>query len=644
MSKVIKAPFGSWDSPLTTDKVVEKSASLGEVKVSENGEIYFLEFRPTDKGRTVLVKLENGEKQDITPSPYNIRTRLHEYGGSSILFSDNCYYFSEFSDQRIYRHDLGSKPVPITPEKPWRFANFTLDKSRNLLFSIMEDHSESSHEPENCIAKINLSTGQVEKILTGYDFYSSPALSNDGKRLAYFCWNHPQMPWDGNELWVADLDENGEVLNRTLITGGKRESTFQPEWSSDGSLYYVTDKQNGWWNLYRNDFTTEKNLYPIEAEFGRPQWKIGDKSFLIIDENLTIFTFNLKGTWKIGLMDKRKETPRVFDSVISSFSSLNYHNGKIIFLGASPVDSPAIFSLDIDSGEFEKLFALEKIPIEKEFISVPEALEFPTDGGETAHAFFYPPCNPGYEGLDKELPPLVVMSHGGPTACASNILAIATQFWTTRGFAVVDVNYGGSTGYGREYRERLHGNWGVVDMHDCENAAQYLAQKGLIDKNRIAIRGGSAGGYSTLCALTFLNSFHVGASYFGVSNLEALARDTHKFEARYCDSMVGPYPEAKEIYYKRSPINFTEKLSCPVIFFQGLEDKVVPPNQAEEMYKKLIEKNLPTAYMAYPGEAHGFREAANIKHSLETELYFYSRVFNFEPAGNIAKIEIRNLK
>ncbi len=636
------SPYGSWKSPFTAEELVKKSDSLAGVQVNSKGKVFIVETRPQDKGRTVLCELVDGKKIDITPSPLNIRNRVHEYGGGSCKIHGTTVYFSEFTDQRIYTQKLGEHPTPLTPEKKWRFGSYEIDATRNVIFAVRENHEIEEQEAQNSIVKISIDSGEVSEVVSGYDFYDYPKLSPDGKKLAYICWKHPQMPWDGNELWVANLDNNGQVISQKLITGGEEESVYQPEWNHDGSLYYVTDK-TGWWNLYRNNFEKEENIFPTQAEFGSPQWSLGGKTYLVLDSERVLCTFNTNGIWKIALIKVNTGEKRIFETEFTSFVSMNHHKENIWMLAASPTCLRTLVKLNLDTGKFEKVYCPTSISVDKKFISEPKAIEFPTENGLTAHAFYYPPKNPDFTGPDNELPPLIVMSHGGPTTATNNLFKKDYQFWTTRGFAIIDVNYGGSSGYGRKYRQRLNGNWGIVDIHDCENAAKYLINKRLADKNRIAIRGGSAGGYTTLCALTFLDSFHAGASYFGISDLDALLKDTHKFESRYPDSLIGPYPEKKQTYFERSPINFVNKLSCPIIFFQGLKDKVVPPNQAEMMYKILLEKKLPTAYIKFPEEAHGFRKAENMKKSLETELYFYSRVFKFKPADNLPEVEIKNL-
>lgn len=646
MKNPIEANYGSWTSPLTIDKLLAESVILGGVKVKPDGQIFFVESRPSDSGRTVLCQLSQGDKVDLLPTPYSMQTRVHEYGGSAISLKEDICYFSNFTDQKIYKMSLGEDPTPLTSNKKYRYADFSLSSNNKSLYAVLEDHSKSDINAVNSIAKIDTENGKINIVQSGYDFYSSPRLSHDNKKIAYLCWNHPNMPWDENELWIADVNADGTLSNSVKIAGGNENSIFQPEWANDGTLYYADDK-TGYWNLYQYKNNSARCLHELKAEFGRPQWRFGDSTYKLIDNETILCTFRDNEKWNLATLDISSGKLSEFKTPFTNFLSLNIHSGFAFFVGSSPTELPSIIKLNLSNGDLERIYTPNQPPLPQSYISKPELIEFPTENNKTAFAFYYSPNNPEFKAPDGELPPLIVMSHGGPTACSEHTLSIKnsapTQYWTTRGFAVLDVNYGGSSGYGREYRKRLNQNWGIVDKQDCDNAAKYLIKLNKVDKNKVAIRGGSAGGYCTLCALVFTNTFSAGASFFGVSDLEALAKETHKFESRYMDGLVGSYPEMKQTYYERSPINFTSQLSCPVIFFQGLEDRVVPPNQAEEMYKILLEKNLPTAYVPYEGEQHGFKKAENIKHSLECELYFYSKIFNLTPADKLQKIEIKNL-
>ena len=640
------SPYGSWKSPITADLIVRGSVGLGQ-PIIEGDSVYWIELRPTESGRNVIVRrTADGVCTDVTPEPFNARTRVHEYGGGDYTVVDSTIYFSNFVDQKIYRQVLDEQPVALTPDSAMRYAEPIPDRNRRRLIYVREDHSEPGGEAKNAIVSISMDNpADEQKVLaSGNDFYSSPKLSPDGSQLAWLTWNHPNMPWDGCELWVGDLSETGDVVASRRLAGGRAESIFQPEWSPDGVLYFASDR-DGWWNLER--ITPDGQIEPVhdsKGDLGMPQWVFGMSAYAFATPSLIVCSHIEQGVSRLGTIDIETREFREIDCPYTDIQYVRAANGTVVFRGGSPIDVGAIVRFDPASGEFETLRRSNELIVDNSYYSVPRAIEFPTEAGLMAHGFFYPPQNPDYRGPTDERPPLIVKSHGGPTSAASTALALSIQFWTSRGFAVLDVNYGGSTGYGRQYRERLNNKWGIVDVDDCVNGARYLVKKKEVDPNRLIITGGSAGGYTTLCALTFRKTFKAGASHFGVSDAEALARDTHKFESRYLDGLLGPYPERKDVYVERSPINFTDRLSCPVIFFQGLEDKVVPPNQAEKMVDALRAKRIPVAYVAFPGEQHGFRQAQNIKRALDGELYFYSRVFRFELAESVEPVEIDNLK
>lgn len=649
------SPYGSWKSPISSDLIVSGTVGLGQIAI-DGDDIYWVEGRPSEAGRSVLVRrTPDGKISDVTPHPFNVRTRVNEYGGASFAVAGGVVYFSHFADQRIYVQTLNSQPEPLTPTANSRYADAIVDKQRNRLICVREDHAGEG-EPVNTIVSINLDNGEDIQILTqGNDFYASPRLSPDGSLLSWICWNHPNMPWDGTELWVAEINADGSLGEKYLVAGGVEESIFQPEWSPDGVLYFVSDKSN-WWNFYRWQSKTplnpplvrgeaeiETSLCEMAAEFGLPQWVFGMSTYAVVSESKIICTYTQQGKWHLASLDLRTKQLTTIETPYTDISSVKARGETVVFLAGSPTESTAIVQLNLATSQRSILRQASNLSINPGYLSVPEPIEFPTENNLTAFGFFYPPKNQDFAAPAGEKPPLVVKSHGGPTAATSSSMNLKIQYWTSRGFAVLDVNYGGSTGYGREYRKRLQDSWGIVDVDDCANGAKYLAQKGLVDGERMAIAGGSAGGYTTLCALTFRDVFKAGASYYGVSDLEALATDTHKFEARYLDGLIGPYPERKDLYVNRSPIHSAERLSCPVIFFQGLEDKVVPPNQAEMMVEILKAKGLPVAYVAYEGEQHGFRRAENIKRTLDGEFYFYSRVFKFELAEPVEEVQIYNL-
>jgi dipeptidyl aminopeptidase/acylaminoacyl peptidase len=635
MSRQTIAPYGSWKSPITTDLIVAETIWLGGPIALDRGEIYWTELRPSEAGRCVIVKCDlNNQIMDVTPKPFNVRTRVHEYGGGAYTVADGTVYFSNFDDQRLYKQQPASTPVPVTPEANFRYADCIFDKNRGRLVGVREDHTSSDRDAVASIVSIDPSRndgGQV--VASGNDFYSSPHISPDGTRLAWLTWNHPRMPWDGTELWVGRFKQDGSLDQTARVAGGPSESVFQPEWSPDNTLHFISDP-TGWWNIYRWREDTSpprvELLCEMPSEFGLPQWVFGLSTYAFESANRIICTHTDQSTTHMACLTT--DTGKL-DPIQLPYSGIRYLRtsaGRVFFIADSAIEPPAIVQFDIAERKIRILRRETSVILDPGYLSPPEEIRFPTENGLTAFGLYYPPRNRDYLAPPATKPPLLIISHGGPTSSAHNGLSLETvQYWTSRGIAVCDVNYGGSTGYGREYRERLRGKWGMVDVDDCANAARYLANRGQVDGNRLIIRGGSAGGYTTLAALTFRNIFKAGASYYGVSDLERLATDTHKFEAHYLDSLIGPYPQERELYVQRSPIHFTNRLSCPVIFFQGLDDKVVPPDQAVKMFEEVRSKGIPTAYVPFEGEQHGFRKAESIKRALEVELYFYSKVFGF---------------
>jgi dipeptidyl aminopeptidase/acylaminoacyl peptidase len=637
------APYGSWKSPITSALIAADTLDVGEIAL-DGENTYWSEMRAAEKGRYVVVRrTPDGKTTDVTPPPFNARTRVHEYGGGAYVVANGTVFFSNFADQRLYCQAPGKPPQPATPAASLRYADGVFDRRRGRLICVREDHTVADREATNTIVSIALHSGGAgEILLSGNDFYSNPRVSPDGSRLAWLAWNHPNMPWDGTELWVADLNEDGSLGPRRQVAGGPDESIFQPEWSPDGVLHFVSDR-TGWWNLYRWGDGKIVPLAPMAADFALPQWRFGMSTYAFASANRIICTYTNSGTWHLATLDtatgqfERMETP------YAQIGSVRAAAGRAVFVAASPTEAAAVVQMDLGTQRCEVLRRSSHIEVDRGYLSAPEAIEFPTEGGRTAHAFYYPPQNRNYVPPEGQRPPLLVMSHGGPTGASSCALRWNTQYWTSRGFAVLDVNYGGSSGYGRDYRRRLDGQWGVVDVDDCVNGALYLVKRGLADGKRLAIRGGSAGGYTTLCALAFRTVFKAGASHFGLSDLEPFIKETHKFESRYLDRLIGPYPERRDLYLARSPIRFTDRLSCPVIFFQGLDDKIVPPNQAETMVEALRRKGLPVAYVPFEGEQHGFRQSEHVKRALDAELYFYSKVFGFAIADPVEPLRIENL-
>ena len=619
------AEFGFWKSPITSDLIVAETIALGQIALSGD-DVYWSEGRPSEGGRSVIVRCRpDGSTRDLNPPPLNARTRVHEYGGGAFLADGLAVYFSNFKDQRLYRAQVDEMPVAITPEAPWRYADGVADHSHQRLICVREDHSSPGREALNTLAAIDLSGERgIEILAEGNDFYSNPRVSPDGDKLAWLTWNHPNMPWDGTELWAAEIEVDGRLSRQKQIAGGPAESIFQPEWSPGGELHFVSDR-SGWWNLCRYREGVTEALIEMEAEFGLAQWVFGQSTYAFESAQRIICAYTQHGAWQLARVDTSRCSLEPIETPYTHISQVRAAAGKAVFRGGAGRLPTAIVKLDLETGRSQVLRQSFEVKTRAgRCISAPEAVEFPTENGLTAHGLFYAPRNPDYQPPAAELPPLIIKSHGGPTGAAAGDLSLDIQYWTSRGFAVFDVNYGGSTGYGRAYRERLNDCWGIVDVEDCVNAAQYLAGQGRVDGDRLIIKGGSAGGYTTLAVLTFRDSFKAGASYYGVSDLEALARDTHKFESRYLDRLIGPYPERKDLYRDRSPIHFVERLNAPVIFFQGSEDKVVPPNQAEMMVEALRRKGLPVSYFLFDGEQHGFRGADTIKRTLDAELYFYA--------------------
>lgn len=638
------APYGSWKSPITAAVVASGAVGLGQVAL-DGRDIYWAEMRPAEGGRHVVVRrTPDGRTADVTPPPLSARTRVHEYGGGAYAVSRGVVFFSNFADQRLYRQDPGAAPRPITPAAHLRYADAVVDPGRGRLVCVREDHTAAGREAVNTIVSVSgdgdPAGGRV--LVSGHDFYAAPRLSPDGARLAWLTWNHPNMPWDGTELWVAEVAPDGSLRRRERVAGGPSESIVQPEWSPAGVLHFASDR-TAWWNLYRwRDGRTEP-LCEMEAEFSGPQWQFGMSTYAIESPGRLLCAYKVRGTWRLGRLETETRTLRPVEIPYTHVWSLRWGAGRAVFAAGSPAEPPSIVLLDPDTGRCDVLRRSVDLAIDPGYLSRPQEIEFPTAGDRVAYAFFYPPQNRDYAGPPGARPPLIVRSHGGPTSAASSTLSLDVQYWTSRGFALVDVDYGGSTGYGRAYRERLYGQWGVVDVDDCCHAARHLVERGLVDGDRLIIHGGSAGGYTTLCALAFRDVFKAGASYFGISDLEVFRRDTHKFESRYDQHLVGPYPERRDLYRERSPIHFVDRISCPLILFQGMEDRVVPPNQAEMMFEAVRRKGLPVAYLAYDGEQHGFRRAENIARTLEAELYFYSRVFGFPLADPVDPVPIENL-
>jgi dipeptidyl aminopeptidase/acylaminoacyl peptidase len=649
------APYGSWASPIDAAAVARAGRRLAFPTLAGDGAIWWLEGRPSEGGRAVLMRqVPGGGPEAAVGEGTNVRTRVHEYGGGAwCLVEPDLFLFVEFADQRIYRQRLGEEPEAISPEPPnpgaLRYADLRPTQDGRLV--CVRERDVEGGEPVNEIVSLALDgSGEPRLLASGRDFYSFPRISPDGEWLAWTCWDHPNMPWDGTELWVAPLADSGE---ERLVAGGAEESVFQPEWGPDGHLHFASDR-DGWWNLYRardpgGQLSGEEGalvqLTEERADFAHPQWLFGGATYGFLESGAIVCVRTEGAEERLALLQPSGWEPADLGLPFTNFGfpALSVRGERVAFAAASPESEAAIVIHDVAGGETEVVRTSSDEPIDPAYVSRPRAIEFPTGEGEIAYGFYYPPANPEFEAPEGELPPLIVESHGGPTSHVTPALSREFLYWTSRGFGVMDVNYRGSSGYGRAYRNRLRGEWGVIDSEDCVKAALYLAEQGEADGERLAIRGGSAGGYATLCALTFHDEFAAGASYFGVADAESLAPDTHKFESRYLDLLIGPYPEQAELYRERSPINHVDLLRSPVILFQGLEDLVVPPNQAEQMAAALERNGVPHAYLPFEGEQHGFRKAETNIRCLESELYFYGRIMGFEPAGDPAPVEISGL-
>jgi dipeptidyl aminopeptidase/acylaminoacyl peptidase len=651
------APYGSWRSPIEPDVIAKGGRRLGFPALAADGAVWWLEGRAAEGGRSALMRRPaDGEPEEVTPPGANVRTRVHEYGGGAWkLLAPELAVYVDFADQRVYRLELGGEPVAITPEPEepagLRYADFELCPDGKTLFCVRELHGGDA-EARNEIVMMPLDGSKpAEVVAAGRDFYSSPRVSPDGLWLAFLCWDHPNMPWDGTELWVTPVRDPGSARP---LAAGKGESVFAPAWDSHDRLRFVSDR-DGWWNLYRTvaDFgapDAAEDLPPVEqlsaerADLGHPQWLFGGCTHVELDDGSLVVVRTEKATEQLYALPAGGGALRDLGLPFTSFGwpVLAAHGGKVAFAASSPKDATQVVVLDVATGEIETARTASDDTVEPGLLSEPRAIEFPSGDGDVAHAFYYPPTNANFVGPEGERPPLIVISHGGPTSHATPELSEEYLFWTSRGFGIADVNYRGSSGYGRAYRDKLQGTWGIVDTEDCVAAARYLAETGEVDGERLAIRGGSAGGYATLCALVFHDAFAAGASYYGVADTETLARDTHKFESRYLDGLIGPYPERADLYRERSPIHFVERIRAAVILFQGLEDEIVPPNQAETMVAAMKANGVPHAYLAFEGEQHGFRRSETQIRCLEAELYFYGRILGFDPADELQPVEIES--
>jgi len=695
-------PYGTWESPITSQSITAGSVGIGNLKVvsslanSDENTLYWTEMRPKEGGRYVLCQYATfattkNERNavDVSPQDANVRTRVHEYGGGAVVTGagDGAIFYSEFATQRLHKLSVlveGDKPsilssTPITPaDKPYRFADGVCSAQHGKVYCVREDHTNPApKDVKNEIVSVpampsDNDDDNIQVLAMGNDFFAAPRLSPDGMKLAYITWNHPSMPWDATQLKVIELASGEEACQdpqtsaHTLIAGADEDtSVLQPLWHPlTGDLYYISD-ESGFYNIYRarlqegTDASSVVNVLPMDYDFGgsAPGWSLGQQGFTFLKDGRLVATYTKNGQSVLvvaNVMDSKDGPardveeygmkhglPRQFGGVVSGTTKTNF----LYFLGGSPSTPTSVYQWNLDQpGEpAEVLACSSNVSFPDTVISTPQQISFPTTNGNSAYGYYYPPTNQPFTCTTEKAPPLLVKAHGGPTACTSTTFNAGIQYWTSRGFAILDVDYGGSTGYGREYRRRLRKSWGIVDIEDVCAGAQHLVQEGKADPDRLCIDGGSAGGYTTLGALAFKDVFKAGCSLYGVGDLTALAGDTHKFESRYLDGLVGPYPQDEEIYKKRSPISNVDSLSCPILLLQGDEDKIVPPNQAELMHQALLKKGIPTCLKIYKGEQHGFRKAENIEDALDSELAFFGRVFGFKPHNGI-DIKIDNIK
>lgn len=653
------APFGSWRSPITADVVSGADRRLGGIALAGDGRLLWIEGRPEEKGRMVIVK-EEDNPVDVIPQEFAARTLAQEYGGGAFAVDKSVVVFSNYKDQRLYKQTIGTggPPVPLTPDygaPNVSYADGVFDPHFDRYVTVMEDRRKDSLNSTTTIAAINLSGSDVHEpkvLISGNDFYAFPRIDQNKKRIAWIEWSHPNMPWDKSELWVGYFAESGDLTKRVCIAGGNRlliESPSEPKWSPKGELFFVTDRGSGFWNIYKWVEQTNEivPVYSLDAEFTRPLWVFGISSYDFLgNSDHIVFSYRQQGKSHLGVLDCDSGSISLLDIPFSDLSDVVAADDYFYIEGASASIPRSIAKVTLNESKtkvvnFSIAWSSSPDLVQyRPFFSTPELVEFPTSkSGQKAYAYFYPPSNPNFQGLPDEKPPLLVKTHGGPTAETRAILDLSVQYWTSRGWAYVDVNYGGSTGYGREYRERLLNKWGIVDVDDCCGCARFLVESGKVDGQRLCITGRSAGGYTTLASLAFRDTFKAGASLYGVGDLTLLRAETHKFESHYMDNLVGN----ERAYYERSPINFVNQFTCPVILFQGLEDKVVPPDQARKIYSALKEKGLPVALVEYEGEQHGFRKAENIKFTLEQQMLFFARlVGKFEVADDITPIKIEN--
>ena len=622
MSNARSAPCGSWQSPLSAELASGKSLRLMQ-PLAHAGWTYWVESRPAEQGRCVLMRSKPDQApQSLLPPPFSAHSRVHEYGGGAYAVQNDSIAFVNDADQQLYLL-AGDKVQQLTAVPGSRFGDLRFDTRHQRLICVREQHDETGREPVNSLVAISLRDGTLRTLAEGHDFYSSPALDRDAHQLAWLQWDHPQMPWDGCVLCTAELDGDGALESVRPLAGGDDESVFQPEFSPDDTLHFVSDR-DGWWNIYNETDDGITAVTTDTADYGLAQWNLGMSRYGFDTDGTLLAVRTVAG--RAELVRIRAGAHEVMPLTLTQIDHLHVSGDGIAMLAGGPRTPGTVFA---GATAAHALRRSSELALDATCISVAQAIRFPAADGEQVHAWYYPPCNPEFRVPDHERPPLIVKCHGGPTAMNGDGLDPRIQFWTSRGFAVVDVNYRGSSGFGRAYRNSLRLAWGVKDVEDCIGAARYLADQGLADPQRIAISGSSAGGYTVLSALAFHDCFRAGAVYYGISELASAMTDTHKFEARYGDRLLGPWPEAAAVYRARSPLYAAEHIRCPVIFFQGLRDRVVPPDQTERMVKALRARGQTVSYIAFPDEGHRFRRADSLRQALEAELSFYANAFGF---------------
>lgn len=657
-------PYGSWPSPLQAADLAGASVRLGEVAIV-GSDTYWTEGRASEQGRTVLLRRDAaGQVTRVSPEqtpdgdPFDVRSRAQEYGGGTFAVASDVAVASRKEDDRLYRFALdGSGAVPLTPADGGRYADLSIDAARGLVYAVLEHHGEAGGfrtDPTTTLVAVPLDgsaaedAGALRTVFSGSDFVNAPRLSPDGRYLAFVTWDHPNMPWDGSLVRVGELSPEGTLRSPAVtVAGGDDVSAQEPVWTPVGDLVHVDDR-SGWWNVYRTELVTPegwlelrtRHLHPAQVEFSAPQWVFGPRTIAVLDEDHLVLSWVEQGRRRLGTMRLLNGELEAWVGDWEPAGAIAAASDRVVFIGSHPRRPGAVVELDLAEGTTTVLASSTSLDLDEASVSVAEPVSWDAGDGVEAHGFYYAPTLADTNGPEGELPPLLVMIHGGPTSATSPGLAPGLQYWTTRGFAVLDVNYGGSTGYGRAYRERLDGAWGVVDVNDCATGAAAMAAAGKADPARLAIRGGSAGGFTTLAALAFTDTFAAGTSRYGIGDLAALAAETHKFEARYLDRLVGPYPEAEAVYAERSPLEHVDGISAPVLLLQGSEDRVVPPAQSSGMAAALQQRGVPVAYVEFDGEGHGFRGAEAITRALETELAFYGQVLGFEVPDDVPSVDL----